>query len=125
VFLFSIRTGLGYRSYMYFIIYLRLTKDRLIDTTCWDTGCNTLLINYSWFKRILLGNKIRIIIIVFIVKNIKSNSYDTSKYVILSLRVPGYNRESIELTEVILYYKFYIIDKFPTNILISINIIIS
>jgi hypothetical protein len=47
VLLFSIRIGLGYRGYMYFIMHLRLTKDRLIDTICWDTGCNTLFIDYS------------------------------------------------------------------------------
>jgi hypothetical protein len=109
---------------MYLIIYLRLTKDRLIDIIYWDTGYNTLFINYSWFKRILLRNKIYIIIMIFIIKNIKSNSYNTSEYIILNLRVPSYNQESIELTKIILYYKFYIINKFLANILISINIII-
>jgi hypothetical protein len=59
------------------------------------------------------------------VKNIKSNSYDISKYIILSLRIPSYNRESLKPTEIILRYKFYIINKFPANILININIIVS
>jgi predicted transcriptional regulator len=105
-------------------MYLRLTKDRLINTTCWDTGCNTLFIDCSWLKKILLGNKIRIIAITLIIKGIKSNSYDTSKYIILNLRVPSYNQESTEFTKVILRYKFYVIDKFPANILISIDVII-
>jgi hypothetical protein len=30
--LFNIRTSLGYRSYMYLIVYLYLTKDKLINT---------------------------------------------------------------------------------------------
>jgi hypothetical protein len=124
VFLFSIRTSLGYYSYTYLIIYLRLTKDRLINTTCWDTRCNTLFIDCSWFKKILLGNKIRIITITLTVKSIESNSYDTSEYDIFSLRVPSYNQESTEPTEIILRYEFYIIDKLPANILISINIIV-
>jgi hypothetical protein len=124
VFLFSIRTSLGYYSYTYLIIYLRLTKDRLINTTCWDTSCNTLFIDCSWFKKILLGNKIRIITITLTVKSIESNSYDTSEYDIFSLRVPSYNQESTEPTEIILRYEFYIIDKLPANILISINIIV-
>jgi hypothetical protein len=109
---------------MYLIVYFRLTKNRLIDTTCWDTGCNTLFINCSWLKRILLGNKICIIITTLIIKSIKSNSYDISEYIILNLRVPGYNQESIEPTKIILRYEFYVIDKFPINILISIDIII-
>jgi hypothetical protein len=58
------------------------------------------------------------------VKNIKSNSYDTSEYIILSLRIPSYNRESIEPIKVILRHEFYIIDKFLINILIRINIIV-
>jgi hypothetical protein len=58
------------------------------------------------------------------IKGIKSNSYDTSEYVILSLRIPGYNQESTKLTKVILRHEFYIIDKFPANILISMNIIV-
>jgi hypothetical protein len=124
VFLFSIKTSLGYRSYMYLIVYLRLTKNRLIDTTCWDTGCNTLFINCSWLKRILLGNKICIIITALIIKSIKNNSHDTSEYIILNLRVPGYNQESTEPTKIILRYEFYVIDKFPANILISIDIIV-
>jgi hypothetical protein len=122
--LLSIRTSLGYCSYTYLIIYLRLTKDRPINTTCWDTSCNTLFIDRSWLKRILLRNKIRIITIVFIIKGIESNSYDISEYVILNLRVLGYNRESIKPTKIILCYEFYIIDKFPANILISIDIIV-
>jgi hypothetical protein len=91
VFLLSIRIGLGYCGYMYLIVYLRLTKDGLIDITCWDTSCNVLFIDYSWLKRILLGNEIRTIITALIVKSIESNSYDTSEYIILNLRVPGYN----------------------------------
>jgi hypothetical protein len=110
---------------MYLIVYLRLTKNRPINTTCWDTGCNTLLIDCSWLKRILLGNKIRIIAIAFIIKSIKSNSYDISEYIILNLKVPSYNQESIESIKIILYYEFYIIDKLPTNILISMDIIVS
>jgi hypothetical protein len=124
VFLFSIKTSLGYYSYIYFIIYLYLTKDKPIDTTYYDTGCNTLFIDCSWLKRILPGSKIRIIVIVFIIKNIKSNSYDTSEYIILNLRVPGYNQENTEPTEIILRHEFYIINKFPANILISINVIV-
>jgi hypothetical protein len=58
------------------------------------------------------------------VKSIESNSYNTSEYIILNLRIPSYNRESIESIEVILRHKFYIINKFLANILISINIII-
>jgi hypothetical protein len=58
------------------------------------------------------------------VKSIENNSYNTSKYIILSLRVPSYNQENIKPTKIILRYKFYIIDKFPANILIGINIII-
>jgi hypothetical protein len=61
---------------------------------------------------------------VFTVKNIESNSYNTSEYVILSLRVLGYNRESIKPTKIILRYDFYIINKFPANILISIDIMV-
>jgi hypothetical protein len=110
---------------MYLIIYLRLTKDRLINTTYWDTSCNTLFIDCSWLKRILLGSKIRIIIIAFIIKSIESNSYDTSEYIIFNLKIPSYNQESIEPIEIILYYEFYIIDKFLVNILISINVIVS
>jgi hypothetical protein len=109
---------------MYFIVYFRLTKDKPIDTTCWDTGCNALFIDCSWLKRILLGNKICIIAIVLIIKSIESNFYNTSEYIILNLKIPGYNQESTKPTKVILCYKFYIINKFPTNILISINIII-
>jgi hypothetical protein len=109
---------------MYLIIYLRLTKDRLINTTYWDTSCNTLFIDCSWLKRILLGSKIRIIIIAFIIKSIESNSYNISEYIILNLRIPSYNRENIESTKIILYHEFYVIDKLPTNILISINIIV-
>jgi hypothetical protein len=109
---------------MYLIVYLRLTKDKLIDTIYWDTGCNILLIDYSWLKRILLRNKIRIIVIALTIKNIKNNSYDTSEYIILNLRVPSYNQESTKPTKIILRYKFYIINKLPTNILISINIIV-
>jgi hypothetical protein len=109
---------------MYFIIYLRLTKDRLINTTCWDTSCNILLINRSWLKRILLGNEIRIIITTLIIKNIENNSYNISKYIILNLRVPSYNQESTEPTEIILRHEFYIINKFPANILISMDIIV-
>jgi hypothetical protein len=124
VLLLSIRTSLGYCSYMYLIIYFRLTKDKLIDTTCWNTSCNALFIDCSWLKRILLGNEIRIIAIVFIIKSIESNSYNTNKYIILNLRVPSYNRESIKPIEIILCYEFYIIDKLLTNILISINIIV-
>jgi hypothetical protein len=124
MFLFSIKTSLGYYNYIYLIIYLRLTKNKPINIICWDTGCNTLLINYSWLKRILLGNKIRIIAIVLKIKSIKNNSYNTSEYIILSLRIPSYNQESIEPTKIILCYEFYIVDKFPINILISINIII-
>jgi hypothetical protein len=123
--LLNIRTGLGYCSYMYLIIHLHLTKDRPIDTTYWDTGCNTLFIDYSWLKKILLGSKIRIIAIAFIIKGIENNSYDTSEYIILNLRVPGYNQESIKPTKVILRYEFYIINKLLANILISINIIVS
>jgi hypothetical protein len=72
----------------------------------------------------LLGNKICIIVTALIIKNIESNSYDTSEYIILNLRVPSYNRESIELTEIILRHEFYIINKLPANILIGINIIV-
>jgi hypothetical protein len=122
--LLNIRTGLGYYNYIYLIIYLRLTKDKPIDTTCWDTGCNTLFINCSWLKKILLGSEIRIIITVLIVKSIESNSYDISEYIILNLRVPGYNQESIESTKVILCYEFYVINKLPANILISIDIMV-
>jgi hypothetical protein len=102
-----------------------LTKNRPIDTTCWDTSYNALLIDRSWLKRILLGNKIRIIATALIIKSIESNSYDTSEYIILNLRIPSYNQESIKSTKIILRYEFYIINKFPTNILIGINIIIS
>jgi hypothetical protein len=103
---------------------LRLTKNKLVNTTCWDTSYNILFINYSWLKRILLGSKICIIAIALTVKSIESNSYNTSKYIILSLRVPSYNQESIKPTKVILRYEFYIVDKLLTNILISINIIV-
>jgi hypothetical protein len=122
--LFSIRTGLGYRGYTYLIVHLRLTKDGPIDITCWDTGCNTLLIDCSWLKKILPGNEIRIIAIALIVKGIESNSHDTSEYVILNLRVPSYNRESTEPTKIILYHEFYVIDKFLANILISMNVMV-
>jgi hypothetical protein len=122
--LLNIRTGLGYRSYTYFIMYLCLTKDGPIDTTCWDTSCNALLIDCSWLKRILLGSEIRIIAIVFIIKGIKNNSYNTNEYIILNLRIPGYNQENIEPTKVILYHEFYIINKFLANILISIDIMV-
>jgi hypothetical protein len=124
VFLFNIKTSLGYYSYIYLIIYLRLTKNGLVDTTCWDTSCNTLFINCSWLKKILLGNKIYNITIALTVKSIENNSYDTSEYIILSLRIPGYNRESIEPIKIILRYKFHIIDKLPANILIGIDIIV-
>jgi predicted transcriptional regulator len=124
VFLLNIRIGLGYRNYMYFIIYLCLTKNRPINIIYWDTSCNTLFIDRSWLKKILLGNKIRIITIALIIKNIKSNSYNISKYIILNLRVPGYNQESIEPIKIILRHEFYIINKFPANILISIDIIV-
>jgi hypothetical protein len=59
------------------------------------------------------------------VKSIKSNSYNTNKYIILNLRISSYNQENIKPTKIILRYEFYIINKFPTNILISINVIIS
>jgi hypothetical protein len=62
--------------------------------------------------------------IVLIIKGIKSNSHDTNKYIILNLRVPGYNQESTELTKIILRHKFHVIDKFLTNILISMDIIV-
>jgi hypothetical protein len=58
------------------------------------------------------------------IKSIKSNSYDISKYIILNLKVPGYNQESIKPIKIILRHEFYIIDKFPVNILIGIDIII-
>jgi hypothetical protein len=58
------------------------------------------------------------------IKNIESNSYDTSKYIILNLRIPSYNQENIKPIEIILCHKFYIIDKLPINILISIDIIV-
>jgi hypothetical protein len=58
------------------------------------------------------------------VKNIKSNSYDTSKYIILNLGVLSYNQENIKPTKIILRYKFYIIDKLPINILISTDVIV-
>jgi hypothetical protein len=105
-------------------VHLRLTKDRLIDTTCWDTSCNTLLIDRSWLKRILLGSKIYIIAITLIIKSIESNSYNTNEYVILNLRVPGYNQENIEPIKIILYHEFYVINKFLINILIGINVIV-
>jgi predicted transcriptional regulator len=105
-------------------MHLRLTKNKPINTTCWDTSCNILFIDYSWFKRILPGNKIRIITIVFIIKSIKNNSYNTSEYIILNLRVPSYNQENIKPIKIILRYEFYIINKFPTNILISMDIIV-
>jgi hypothetical protein len=124
MFLFSIRTSLGYYNYMYLIIYLYLTKNKLIDTTCWDTSCNALFINCSWLKKILLGNKICIIAITLIIKSIESNSYNINKYIILNLRVLSYNQESTKPIKVILYHEFYIINKFLTNILISINIIV-
>jgi hypothetical protein len=110
--LLSIRIGLGYCSYMYLIIHLRLTKDGLINTIYWDTGCNTLFINYSWLKRILLGNKICIIVIALTVKSIKSNSHDTSKYVILNLRVLGYNRGSIKPIELSCATSFMLLTSF-------------
>jgi hypothetical protein len=109
---------------MYLIVYLRLTKDGPINITCWDTGCNILFIDCSWLKKILLGNKIRIIAIALTVKSIKSNSYDTSEYIILNLRVPSYNQESIEPIKVILRYEFYIIDKLLANILIGMDIMV-
>jgi hypothetical protein len=124
VLLLSIRTGLGYHNYMYLIIYLCLTKDGPINTTCWDTGCNALFIDCSWLKKILPGSEIRIIITALIVKGIKSNSYDTNEYIILNLRVPSYNRKSTKPTKIILRYEFYIIDKFLANILIGINVIV-
>jgi hypothetical protein len=122
--LLNIRISLGYCSYTYLIIYLRLTKDGPIDTTCWDTGCNTSFINCSWLKRISPGSEIRTIAIALIVKGIESNSHDTSEYIILNLRVPGYNRESTEPIEVILCHEFYVINKLPANILIGIDIIV-
>jgi hypothetical protein len=58
------------------------------------------------------------------VKNIKNNFYNTSEYIIFSLRIPSYNQENIEPIEIILRHEFYIINKFLANILIGINIII-
>jgi hypothetical protein len=72
----------------------------------------------------LLGNEIRIIAIALIIKSIESNSHNTSKYIILNLRVPSYNQENIEPIEIILYHEFYIIDKFPANILIGIDVMV-
>jgi hypothetical protein len=123
--LLNIRTSLRYHDYIYLIVYFCLTKNRLIDITYWDTSYNTLFINCSWLKKILLKNEIRIIAIALIIKSIESNSYDISKYIILNLRVPSYNRKNIKPTKIILYHEFYIINKLPINILISINVIVS
>jgi hypothetical protein len=120
----SIGTGLGYRGYTYLIVHLRLTKDGPIDTTCWDTGCNASLIDRSWLKRMSPGSEIRTMATALTVKGIEGNSHDTSEYVILNLRVPGYNRESTEPTEVILRHEFHVVDKLPANMLIGMDVMV-
>ena len=101
------------------MIFILLIFEKEIENDCLDSECSIILINRVYLVKINLELSIKIITNFIIVRRIKFNRYQISKYVITPFYF--FKKNTIIIT---ILKEIYIVDEFKINILININIII-
>lgn len=121
----ALGSGLNYRGYTYLAVQLKLSKNGSLESTCWDTGCNSSLISRSFLMKHRPEIEIRKMATPLRIKGVGGRIESATDYVFLKLWIPGTDEDNdAKDCQAVIEREFHVVDSLEPNILVGTDIML-